>query len=510
MEDQQQYFERRTYGPDEHFEGEPITEESESVGNLLRGGQARHSPGKESHEGWSEGDMNQSRRGERGQTERGGSNRRPVEANLGRGASNQAGRGAAQRHRERNRGRGGTDQGGGGTNQGQTGSNSRRGSSDQSRRGGNESQSGGRSTRYGRRSRELSGARGTTLKNRQGTEDTDSDSGGFLSRWFGSDDQDTSDRGRGDRRAGDRDRGDHTESGHDVGEYARRSRDTPRHTNAQETTGTGASDRDDRHTTRRHAGTDEEGRTDRPDFGDIGPLGGQEARSEARQQGSGESERRRSREGGTGQGTDVTEQMLERETTSYSDRHDTGERRAGETPDRSGQRGFGSGKSERDEGSATHRGTDRHERGSGQGTQRGERGTDHGGRTSTAPETTGRGTTTSGERGSTDRAGQQSNRQHGTRRQSQSRHSNPSQGSQRGSHREEGLSGRVGGHFGNPPAGESPEEGGERQFGGERGLSERAHQFGSRHGHGSQRRERFGADRDEDDRSGETRGRDDR
>jgi hypothetical protein len=485
MEDQQQYVERRTYGPDEHFEGEPITEESESVGNLLRGGQARHSPGDGSHEGWSEADMNQSRRGERGQTDRGESNR-------------------GQRGTDRRQG--GSDQRQGSRNQRQTGSDRRQGSSDRSRRGGDESQSGGRSTRYGRRSRELSGERGTT---RQGIDD-DSDSGGFLSRWFGGGDQDTSDRDRGDRRAGDRDRSGHTESGHDVGEYARRNRDTPRHTNARETTEPGASDRDDRHTTRRHAGTDEEGRTDRPDIGDIGPLGGEEARSEARQQGSGESERRRSREGGTGQGTDVTEQMLERETTSYSDRHDTGERRAGETLDRSEQRGIGRGTSDRDEGSATHRGTDRHERGSGQGTQQGERRTDRGGRTSTASETTGRGTTSSGERGNSGRAGRQSGRQHGTRRKSQSRHSNPSQESQRGSHREEGLAGRVGGHFGNPPAEESPDEQGERQFGGERGWSERDHQYGSRRGHGSQRRERFGVDRDEDDRSGETRGRDDR
>jgi hypothetical protein len=481
MQDEQEFHERRTYGSDEHFERADVTDEHEDVGDLRRGGQARHSPGDESHEGWSEGDVTRSRRGE---TDRQGGNE-----------GRTAGRNKRYGRRSRELAEG----------SGHRGGDPRTGTRDAGRRESDESDSGGLlggwfggiDTANTHRDSGVPDDRPRAGEERhsRGHSTEDTDSGGFLNRWFGSDEREQSTRG-GD----DRSRGGRSEGGHDVGEYARRNRDTPRHANARETTGT--SDSGDRHTTRRHAGTDEEGRTDRPDFGDIGPMGGEEARSEARQQGYAEQERRRGREGGTGHGTDVTEQVLERGTTAYSDRHESRGRRGGDTDDRSTQRRFGRGRSDRDEGSESNRGTDRHERGSGQGTQQGERHSDRGGRTSTPPDTTGRGTTTSGERGTTDRAGQRSDRQHGTRRKSQSRHSNPSQGSQRGSHREEGLSGRLGDHFGDPSAGPEPEEGGERQFGGERGRSERNHQYGSQRGHGSQRRERFGSDRDENDRSG--------
>ncbi|WP_323190677.1 hypothetical protein [Halostella sp. PRR32] len=409
MQDEQQYYERRTYGPNEHFEHADVTDEHEDVGDLRRGGQARHSPGDESHEGWAERDMAQSRRGESGSTDRGESNQRRAGSNHPHGGSN----------------RRDTDQRRSGSNQSQRGSETRSGSTNK---------------RYGRRSRELSGSRGDTLSDSQ---ESDDDSGGFLSSLFGSDEETTN----RDREAGGRDRGDRTESGRGVGDYARRNRDMPQHTNAGESAGTGANDRQ---TNRRQAGTDEEGRTDRAGFGDIGPLGGEDARQDARQQGGGETpnEYRETRtQGQIPEGErhgSVTEQTLDRGTTSHSSRHEFGGHSAGDT----GTTG------------RAHRGTE-----------------------------------------SADRTDSGTDRQHGSRRRSQSRNSNPSQGSQRGSHREEGLTGRVGGHFGNPPAEESPEQGGERQFGGERGRSERDHQFGSRRGHGSQRRARFGEDRDEEDRS---------
>ena len=68
----------------------------------------------------------------------------------------------------------------------------------------------------------------------------------------------------------------------------------------------------------------------------------------------------------------------------------------------------------------------------------------------------------------------------------------PHSGSQRGSERESGIAGRAGGHFGEDRSGDSSDSGGRNQpeqFGGERGGDERDRRYGSRRGHGAQRRE---------------------
>ena len=68
----------------------------------------------------------------------------------------------------------------------------------------------------------------------------------------------------------------------------------------------------------------------------------------------------------------------------------------------------------------------------------------------------------------------------------------PHSGSQRGSERESGIAGRAGGHFGEDRSGDSSESRGRNQpeqFGGERGGDERDRRYGSRRGHGSERRE---------------------
>ena len=87
-------------------------------------------------------------------------------------------------------------------------------------------------------------------------------------------------------------------------------------------------------------------------------------------------------------------------------------------------------------------------------------------------------------------------RAHGGRRSSP--HSrdrgNPRLGSQRGEDSVQGVSGHVGRQFGDlhgPRPSESESEGyhGEEQFGGDAGGSSRDRRYGSRRGHGSERRE---------------------
>ncbi|WP_135821049.1 hypothetical protein [Halostella litorea] len=296
MQDRQAFRERRTYGPNDQFEG-AAGDRQEGVGDLRRGGQARHSSGDRSREGWSEGDMSQDRRE--------------------------------------------TDD-----------------------RPGGERAGGGR--RYGRRSREL------------GEDRTDRGTSG--GRWTGSSDA-----------------------------------------------------ANDRETTREHAGRDEEGRTARAGFGDVGPMWGESEREPARSQGYGSG----SEEYGADE-SDVTRRNLERGTPAYSERDESeygGARR--ESRDERGGDGSATNPS------ATDRGTDRHERATGRGTQRGD------------PQ-------------SSDRAGQQSNRQHGTRRRSRVARRNPSEGSKRsGSQSDEA-------------------ETGDRE---RRTTRERDRRFGSRRGHGSRRRE---------------------
>ncbi|MFC4448261.1 hypothetical protein [Halorussus aquaticus] len=98
-----------------------------------------------------------------------------------------------------------------------------------------------------------------------------------------------------------------------------------------------------------------------------------------------------------------------------------------------------------------------------------------------------------GESGRTDR-------RYGQRREQRGRegaeHGSPHEGSQRGSHREEGLAGRLTGQRGEQTRHSDPSDStfrdqssGEREHrhGGERGTSERDRRFGSRRGHGSER-----------------------
>ncbi|NHN47166.1 hypothetical protein G9464_06075 [Halostella sp. JP-L12] len=426
---EQEFLERRTYGPDEQFEGDAVTEEHGNMGNLLHGGQARHHPGEGTHEGWTESDMNRQEGGQ---------------------------------HRQA-------------------------GGRDQSDRSG---QQGGRSRRYGRRSRELSD-RTPGQSGRSGGE----------SRGTGT-------RSGEPQRTGDI--GDTARTGsNEVGEYARRSRDTPRHTETSGTPGLG-SDEGDQRTTRQHSGTDEEGRTDRPDFGDVGPMGGEGARRTARQQGHGgetpdeyDATRRSGDIPETGRQGDVTEDTLDRGTTSHSHRFDeSGSDRAQQgdafvsegspfTHQEDYGEQHGSQQSENRGGSASQRGSRQGERRGGSGALHGSDDTDRSGhyaRRDTAQ--TDRGTENrSTDTGATERGGMQSNRQHGNRRQSR-RSSENVRGSQRGSEHESDLAGVLGGHFGSDSANERTEGSGEQRHGGERGVSDRDHQFGSRHGHGSRRRER--------------------
>lgn len=71
-------------------------------------------------------------------------------------------------------------------------------------------------------------------------------------------------------------------------------------------------------------------------------------------------------------------------------------------------------------------------------------------------------------------------------------HDAPGEGSQRGSHREQGIAGRLGGHRGDRDrAGRSDDRRGltqpERSYGGDRGGSERDHRYGSRRGNATAR-----------------------
>lgn len=69
----------------------------------------------------------------------------------------------------------------------------------------------------------------------------------------------------------------------------------------------------------------------------------------------------------------------------------------------------------------------------------------------------------------------------------------PRAGSQRGSERETGVAGRVGGQFGEDRAGasgERPANDAPDQFGGRRGGDRRDRRYGSRRGHGTRRRDR--------------------
>lgn len=458
---EQEFLERRTYGPDEHFEGGAVTDEHGNMGNLLRGGQARHNPGEGTHEGWTESDMN--RQGGDRNRQTGGQNRR-----------------SSDQHR-------------------------RTGGRDQSDRSGGQ---GGRSRRYGRRSRELSD-RTASQSGRSGGES----------------------RGSGTRSGGAHHQGDTSDTArtgsNEIGEYARRSRDTPRHTGSGGQSGRDTG-RGDQRTTRRHSGTDEEGRTDRPDFADIGPLGGEDARQSARRQGHGgetpdeyDATRRSGDIPETGSRGDVTEDTLGRGTTSHSRRFDAGDDRGGTSrgsPDRgtdrtsshqhsdrsqqgdafvsegspyTHQEDYGEQHGSQQHGSGSNRGSGRRGNRQGSGALHGSSDTgrdDHYARRDTAQSESGS-EHRSTDAGTTRREGQQSNRQHGTRRQSRRSGENV-QGSQRGSDRGGDLAGVLGGHFGNDSANERAEGGGEERFGGERGVSDRDHQFGSRHGHGSRRRER--------------------
>lgn len=69
----------------------------------------------------------------------------------------------------------------------------------------------------------------------------------------------------------------------------------------------------------------------------------------------------------------------------------------------------------------------------------------------------------------------------------------PHAGSQRGSERETGVAGRVGGQFGGDrtdAAGDRSDSDAPDQFGGQRGGDRRDRRYGSRRGHGTQRRDR--------------------
>ena len=486
---EQEFLERRTYGPDEHFEGDAVTEEHGNIGNLLRGGQARHHPGEGTHEGWTESDMN---RQEGGQQRHTGDQRRQ----------------SGSQHRQR------------GNQSRQSGNQHRQtGNRDRSDRSG---QQGGRSKRYGRRSRELSDR-----------------TGGRTGR-NGGESRGTGTRSGESRRTGDTEGTARTGS-NEIGEYARRGRDTPRHT---ETGGRGTpslgSGGGDQRTTRQHSGTDEEGRTDRPDFGDIGPMGGENARQSARRQGHGgetpdeyDATRRSGNVPETGRGGNVTGDTLDRGTTSHSRRFDAGDRRAGDTgttggsdrsstnrgsPDRgtdrtsshqrshqsqqgdafvsegspfTHQEDYGEQHGSQQHGTDSHRGSDRGGGREGSGALHGSSDTDRSGhyaRRDTTRSDQGA-ENRSPDAGTTERGGQQSNRQHGTRRQSRRSGENV-QGSQRGSGRGNDIAGVLGGHFGSDSANERTEASGEQRHGGERGVSDRDHQFGSRHGHGTRRRER--------------------
>lgn len=69
----------------------------------------------------------------------------------------------------------------------------------------------------------------------------------------------------------------------------------------------------------------------------------------------------------------------------------------------------------------------------------------------------------------------------------------PRAGSQRGSERETGVAGRVGGQYGDDrtdASGDRPESDAPDQFGGRRGGDRRDRRYGSRRGHGTRRRDR--------------------
>lgn len=69
----------------------------------------------------------------------------------------------------------------------------------------------------------------------------------------------------------------------------------------------------------------------------------------------------------------------------------------------------------------------------------------------------------------------------------------PRAGSQRGSERETGVAGRVGGQYGDDrtdASGDRPESDASEQFGGRRGGDRRDRRYGSRRGHGTRRRDR--------------------
>ena len=95
------------------------------------------------------------------------------------------------------------------------------------------------------------------------------------------------------------------------------------------------------------------------------------------------------------------------------------------------------------------------------------------------------------ERHRSGRGGRSSNQRHYDSRSLQQGQSsgNPRTGSQRGSHREEGLSGRLGGQrrdYRTGPGDDQESLGDQYQYGGDRGGSQRDRRYGSRHGNSTQ------------------------